>query len=114
MMISAINHILSRSGGMADATDSKSVVPKGRVGSSPTFGISFRSAIRNSLNNRWLRIAVFNSPGHWDKKWDKSGLSQVVSTLPVSNWRAERTRARDSPLPVLNPRSNKSARALLP
>ena len=31
----------SRSGGMADAMDSKSIVPKGRVGSSPTFGTVF-------------------------------------------------------------------------
>lgn len=40
----------SRSGGMADAMDSKSIVPKGRVGSSPTFG-TLKPCVSNDLRH---------------------------------------------------------------
>ena len=55
---------LSRSGGMADAMDSKSIVPKGRVGSSPTFGTLRDSAFRNLKSMRELRNAFFFNVSH--------------------------------------------------
>lgn len=64
----------SRSGGMADAMDSKSIVPKGRVGSSPTFGTLSTFTFRNFFNLKRLRNAVFYILGTETKTGTKLGF----------------------------------------
>ena len=52
---------MSRSGGMADALDSKSSFPKGSVGSSPTFGTEWmvdgtNAIVMNAAHRDWAGV----------------------------------------------------------